>query len=84
VPKLKSSKKRLLTSHRAQMRNRAARSRMRTAIKTVHQATDQAAAQEALSWAFSTIDKTAKLKVIHKNMAARHKSRLTKWVQSMN
>jgi len=84
VPKLKSSKKRLITNQKGQLRNRATRSKMRTAIKAVHQAPNQTAGQEALRRAFSTIDKTAKSRTIHKNMAARHKARLTKLVQSMN
>ena len=84
MPKLKSSKKRLIINQKAQLRNRATRSKMRTAIKAVHQAPDQTAAQEALRRAFSTIDKTAKSRTIHKNMAARYKARLTKLVQSMN
>jgi len=84
VPKLKSSKKRLLINKKAQLRNRAARSKMRTAIKTVQQATDKTVAQEALLQAFSTIDKSAKGRTIHKNMAARYKSRLAKLVQNMN
>ena len=84
MPKLKSSKKRLLINRKAQLRNRASRSRMRTAIKAVEQAPDQDAARQALDQAFSTIDKTAKNRVIHPNMAARYKSRLSRLVQNMN
>jgi len=65
------------------MRNKAIRSQMRTAIKKVRQASDKAAAQEALQQAASVIDKSAKKRVIHKNMAARYKSRLTRLVQTM-
>ena len=83
MPKLKSAKKRLITSQRALMRNRAVRSRMRTAIKAVLQAADRTTAEGALSRAYSTIDRTAKKGVIHKKMAARYKGRLTKRVQKM-
>lgn len=84
MPKLKSAKKRLVTSQRALARNRAIRSRMRSAIKAVDQAADRATAEGALSQAYSTIDRTAKKGVIHKNMAARYKGRLTKRVQKMD
>ena len=53
----------------------AARSRLRTAIKRVRTADGKAAAQEALATATSVIDKTARKGIIHKNQAARHKSR---------
>jgi len=83
VPNLRSSKKRLRHSLKTRMRNKAIRSQMRTAIKKVRQASDKAAAQEALQQAASVIDKSAKKRVIHKNMAARYKSRLTRLVQTM-
>ena len=48
MPKLKSSKKRLRINRKAQLRNRAIRSRMRTAIKAVEQAEDVDAARAAV------------------------------------
>jgi small subunit ribosomal protein S20 len=57
---------------------------MRTAIKAVRQAADPSSAQEALQVAFSKIDKTAKHNVIHRNMAARYKSRLARFVEGMS
>ena len=83
MPKLKSSKKRLRINRKAQLRNRGIRSRMRTAIKSVEQSEGKEAAEEALKNAFSAIDKTAKHRKIHKNMAARYKSQLTKRVRAM-
>ena len=83
MPKLKSSKKRLRINHKAQLRNRAIRSRMRTAIKSVEQAEGKEAAEVALRVAFGAIDKTAKHRKIHKNMAARFKSQLARRVQEM-
>jgi small subunit ribosomal protein S20 len=80
---LRSSKKRLVQSRKAQIRNRAVRSRMRSAIKAVRQATDRAAAAEALATAVSIIDKSAKRRVVPRNAAARYKSRLTKRVQAL-
>ncbi len=84
MPILKSSKKRLRTNLKARMRNKAIRTRMRTAIKAVRQAEDQASAQEALQLAFSKIDKSAKHNVIHRNMAARYKSRLARYAQGLS
>ncbi|MEW6752668.1 MAG: 30S ribosomal protein S20 [Candidatus Latescibacterota bacterium] len=83
MPKLKSSQKRLRTSLRARNRNRAIRSRLRTAIKRVRQAPDRAAAEEALKLAIPIIDRTAKKGVLHRNAAARHKSRLSQLVHHM-
>ena len=84
MPKLKSSKKRLRINRKAQLRNRAIRSRMRTAIKSVEQAEDKQTAEEALKAAFGAIDKTAKHHKIHKNMAARYKSQLARRVNALS
>lgn len=83
MPTLKSSKKSLLQNHKAQARNRATRTAMRSAIKAVRTAADPAVAKEALVKAASQIDKTAKKGVIHKKTASRYKSRLTKLVQKL-
>ncbi len=84
MPKLKSSKKRLRTNLKARLKNKAIRSRMRTAIKSVREAEDKETAAGALQTAVSLIDKTAQKKVIHPNMAARYKSNLTRMVQKMD
>ena len=83
MPKLKSAKKRLRTNAKAYERNRAIRSRMRTAGKRVLQAPDKAAAETALQAAISVVDKTARKGIIHKTAAARYKSRLSRSVQGM-
>ena len=83
MPKLKSAKKHQATSTKAYARNRALRSRMRTALKKVRQAPDKASAETALQAAISTVDKTARKGIIHKNAAARYKSRLSLLVQTM-
>jgi small subunit ribosomal protein S20 len=61
----------------------AVRSRLRTAVKGVRAADTKEEAQKALSAAVATIDKTARKGVIHKNQAARRKSRLTRLVNAM-
>jgi small subunit ribosomal protein S20 len=83
LPKLKSAKKHQITSAKAYVRNRAIRSRMRTALKKVRQAPDKASAEIALQAAISIIDRTTNKGIVHKNAAARYKSRLSRLVQTM-
>ena len=83
MPKLKSAKKHQATSAKAHTRNRALRSRLRTALKKVRQAPDKASAETALQEAISTVDRTTSKGIIHKNAAARYKSRLSRLVQTM-
>ncbi len=84
MPTLKSSKKRLRNSFKAQARNKAITSRMRTAIKRVRTAEDKASAETALSQAISVVDSTVRKGRLHRNTAARYKSRLSRFVQSMD
>ncbi|OWW18592.1 30S ribosomal protein S20 [Noviherbaspirillum denitrificans] len=59
--------------------NSSQRSTLRTAIKAVRKAIDggdKAAAAQVFQASISTIDRIADKKIIHKNKAARHKSRL--------
>ena len=77
----KSAEKRMRQSAERRVRHRAARGEMRTAIKKVRGALaggDAAAAQTALNNAVQVIDRTAKKHVVHRNTAARTKSRLVK------
>jgi small subunit ribosomal protein S20 len=75
----KSARKRAVKSLELKQKNRAARSRMRTAVKTVRQAIDQGSdkAEALLAQAISVIDSTAQKGVVHRNTAARTKARLT-------
>ena len=66
--------------------NAAQRSELRTAIKKVVyavEAGEKDAAQAAYKAAVPTIDSMAGKGIIHKNKAARHKSRLNSHVRSM-
>lgn len=59
--------------------NSSQRSTLRTAVKAVRKAIeagDKAAAAQVFLASVSTIDRIADKKIIHKNKAARHKSRL--------
>jgi len=83
VPRHKSAIKRMKQERVARARNSAVRSSMRTAIKKVRRAQTREDAQKALQVALSVIDKTASKGVIHKNTAARYKSRLTMYVNTL-
>ncbi len=67
--------------------NASMRSMMRTSIKRVRQAIDagdQDAANEVFRKACSIIDRVADKNIIHKNKAARHKSRLAQAIKAMS
>jgi small subunit ribosomal protein S20 len=76
----KSALKRLRTSEKRHQRNRAVKSATRTYVKKARTAITQhpAEAQAELVAAISALDKAAKKGVIHRNNAARRKSRLMK------
>ena len=67
--------------------NASLRSLLRTSVKRVRQAIaagDQAAANEVFTKATSVIDRVADKKIIHKNKAARHKSRLSAAIRAIS
>ena len=83
---IKSAKKRILVNETKAARNKAIRSKVKTAIKKVDAADaagDTAAAQAALLAATTEIDKAATKGVYHKNNASRKVSRLSKAVNSI-
>ena len=66
--------------------NSSLRSLLRTSIKRVRQAIeagDQAKANEVFARTTSVIDRVADKKIIHKNKAARHKSRLAAAIKAI-
>jgi small subunit ribosomal protein S20 len=71
-------KKRMRQAESARERNRAQRSAMRGAIKKVRTATSAEEATKALKEAEVLLDRAASKRVIHRNAAARLKSRLNK------
>ena len=80
MPNIKSAKKRLITNEKARVRNKAKMTALRTAEKnfrSVVESADLAVAQESLSSVFNKLDKAVKAGIIHKNKAARKKSRLS-------
>lgn len=86
MPNIKSAIKRVKTSEARNALNTTEKSAMRTAVKKVEAAVtinDSAAAQEALKAATRSLDKAASKGLIHKNAAARKKSRLMKKVNAL-
>jgi len=83
---IKSQIKRNRTNEAARLRNKAAKSAVRTAIKKVRvavEAKDLAKAEEALKVALRLIDKSVSDGIQHKNTAARQKSEIQRLVNSL-
>ncbi|MEI8164742.1 MAG: 30S ribosomal protein S20 [Chloroflexales bacterium] len=75
----KSAKKRIGTNERKHIRNQMYRSQVKTAVKKAEQSIFSGKPDEAaIRAAISTLDKAAVKGIIHKNNAARRKSRLVK------
>jgi small subunit ribosomal protein S20 len=80
------TRKRARQSVARNMHNSSLRSMLRTSIKRVRAAIaagDKTEANEALRKTASVIDSVADKKIIHKNKAARHKSRLNAAVKAI-
>ncbi|KLU59605.1 30S ribosomal protein S20 [Peptococcaceae bacterium CEB3] len=80
MPNIKSAIKRVEIAKMRTLKNAAAKSALRTAIRRFEEAlpTDAETAGAALKKAARALDKASSKGLIHKNMAARKKSRLTK------
>ena len=80
------ARKRARQAERLRQHNAAQRSGLRSAIKKIVKAIaagDKAAARKVFSESESVIDSIADKRVIHKNKAARHKSRLAAAIKAM-
>ena len=83
---IKSAKKRAIQAEKARKHNASRCSMTRTFIKKVVAAIasgDKAVAQAAFAAAQPILDRMATKGLIHKNKAARHKSRLTAQIHAM-
>lgn len=82
MPNIKSAIKRVKVSEKKRLRNRPIRATARAYVKNARRAIDvdveTPQTQEALQLALSYLDRAAVKGVIHKNNAARRKSRLMK------
>lgn len=78
---LRSSKKDLKRSEKSRAVNQGVRTSLKTFVKKTRQAVasgDAPTTAEALKTAMKAIDKAAQRGIIHKNQAARRKSRIAK------
>jgi len=81
MPIIKSAKKRVKTAAKSTIRNREWKNKLKGSIKSFEKLVSEANAAEAkdqLQVTIKVIDKAANRGIIHKNNAARKKSRLTK------
>ncbi len=80
------ARKRARQAVKLNAQNSSQRSTLRTAIKAIRKAIDagdKAAAAAAFQVQVSVIDRIADKKIIHKNKAARHKSRLSAAIKAL-
>ena len=85
MPNHKSSEKRVRQTERRNAVNRGNRAKVRTQIKKLRSALESnAGAQELLTPTISIIDKAVNKGILHKNTAARYKSRLTSHVNNLS
>ncbi|HEX5788565.1 MAG TPA: 30S ribosomal protein S20 [Woeseiaceae bacterium] len=83
---IKSAQKRARQAEKARQQNMGLRSRMRTKIKNVIKACeagDREAAVAAFRDAVPIIDSMVNKRIVNKNKAARHKSRLNKRIRAL-
>lgn len=83
---IKSAKKRAIQAEKARQHNASRRSMMRTYLKKVNAAItagDKEAATAAFTAATPILDRMAGKGLIHKNKAARHKSRLVAKIKAI-
>ncbi len=81
MPKIKSAIKRVRIIHKRTLRNVSLKSALRTAIRKLERSlaeNDRQVIEQNLRNALRAIDKAVTKGILHKNTAARKKSRLTK------
>ncbi len=80
MPNIKSAKKRVKTNKRDEIRNRAAKSTLKTSIKSLEAMEPGDEQKKVLRDVQALVARTQKRGIIHKNKAARVQSRLAKRV----
>lgn len=86
MPNHKSAEKRVRQNEKRRNINRSNRSKIRTQIKKLRAAftaKDKTLSQELLNPTVSVIDKAVNKGILHKNTAARYKSRLNAHVNAL-
>ncbi|WP_166238413.1 30S ribosomal protein S20 [Paenibacillus turpanensis] len=87
MPNIKSAIKRAKTSEKKRLLNATQKSALRTSVKSVVTAitnNDAAQAAESYKLAMKKLDKAVTKGLIHKNAAARKKSRLAKKINEIS
>ncbi len=86
MPQHKSAMRRVKRSQKEKMQNKIYKSKFKNLTKKINRALEEGnveTANEMLPKAFSAIDRAAKIGTIHKNQAARRKSRLVKRIDKV-
>ena len=83
MPQHKSAIKRVRQNKKRNQHNKGRRTKLRTLTKQVLNTTDKKEAEENLKKAVSFIDRLSTKGIIHKNTAARQKSKLTTYVNNL-
>ena len=82
MPQIESAKKAMRQARRHAIVNRAQRSALRTALKRVRSAATKQEAAQAYAAAVRLLDRSARKGLIHRNNAARNKSRLAAYIKT--
>ena len=83
MPRTKSVQKRIRQNAKHREYNKHYKSRVRSLVRNVLETTNKSDAEPIYRKAVSTIDKVASKGVIHKNKAAREKSKITQHLNSL-
>lgn len=86
MPVTKSAVKRVKTSERNRLRNLGYKTQIKTIIKKLSelvQNKDTESAKKTANAAFALIDRSTTKGVLHRSSAARKKSRISKWLKSL-
>ncbi|HSM09203.1 MAG TPA: 30S ribosomal protein S20 [Gemmatimonadota bacterium] len=83
MPNIKSAKKRLKQSRKRREHNKDVKSSIRTVTKRLLQTESHDEADEMLRQATSMLDRAARRGILPTNAVARRKSRLTRYVSSL-
>jgi small subunit ribosomal protein S20 len=83
VPNIKSAKKRLRQSRKRRDHNKDIKSSIRTVVKKLLQTESAEEADGLFRQASSMLDRAARRGIVTKNAAARRKSRLSRYVDSL-
>ncbi len=83
MPNIKSAKKRVLIAEKRRLRNKIAKSQLKTVIKKFNTSLNEGRIEDAkvdYAEAIKTIDKSVSKGLLHKNTAARKKSNLSRYL----